>query len=299
MAPTHSSLSVTLHPLALLTLSDLISRSSLNKSSIFGVTLGTQNVRNITMEFAFEVELVPGAGVNLAFLQKRIDQYRQVYPTLEPTGYFLCSTSHSPPLELHNQLSNYLERPPLVVLLHSALPLRFSIFETEVTNTNRFIEVLWNYDTTEAERVTVASLINEGGEEGQVISQLLSSASAIQILQTRIRQFIHFLASPISHCPEYNQINRNLLSLISRLPVTAPTNELSQKERDGEIILFLAQVTKSVQELNEIADKFNTAFAPNQKGKGREIKEMSFGGREGRGAWENATGYMDKMRGLF
>lgn len=54
-----SSLSVQLHPLVLLTISDFITRHTLRKQEgpIVGAIIGQQNGRQITMEHAFECKL--------------------------------------------------------------------------------------------------------------------------------------------------------------------------------------------------------------------------------------------------
>lgn len=61
-----SSLSVQLHPLVLLTISDYITRHSLRSQEgpIIGAIIGQQNGREVTMEHAFECKIAPKAGPN-------------------------------------------------------------------------------------------------------------------------------------------------------------------------------------------------------------------------------------------
>lgn len=56
-----SSLSVQLHPLVLLTISDYVTRHTLRKQEgpIVGAIIGQQNGREVTMEFAFQCKLKP------------------------------------------------------------------------------------------------------------------------------------------------------------------------------------------------------------------------------------------------
>lgn len=61
-----SSLSVQLHPLVLLTISDYITRHSLRSQQgpIIGAIIGQQNGREVTMEHAFECKLTARADVD-------------------------------------------------------------------------------------------------------------------------------------------------------------------------------------------------------------------------------------------
>lgn len=61
-----SSLSVQLHPLALLTISDYVTRHTLRKQEgpIIGAIVGQQNGREVTMEHAFQCKLKTGEPLN-------------------------------------------------------------------------------------------------------------------------------------------------------------------------------------------------------------------------------------------
>lgn len=61
-----SSLSVQLHPLVLLTISDYITRHTLRNQQgpILGAIIGQQNGREVSMEHAFECKLKAGDAVN-------------------------------------------------------------------------------------------------------------------------------------------------------------------------------------------------------------------------------------------
>ena len=60
---SQSGLNINLHPLALLTISDYITRHTLRggKGPIIGALLGTQNGREISIEHAYELKLVDGS----------------------------------------------------------------------------------------------------------------------------------------------------------------------------------------------------------------------------------------------
>ena len=62
--PSTSGLQIALHPLALLSISDYITRHTLrqNTGPIVGALLGTQQGRDIAIEQAYEVKVVEGGG---------------------------------------------------------------------------------------------------------------------------------------------------------------------------------------------------------------------------------------------
>lgn len=82
--PSDSSLSVKLHPLVLLTISDYLVRHSLrfNEGPIVGAIIGQQNGREVTMEHAFECNLKASQSddgkqrvlIDEDFFSKRLEQ---------------------------------------------------------------------------------------------------------------------------------------------------------------------------------------------------------------------------------
>lgn len=78
--PSDTSPQVQLHPLALLTISDYITRHTLRQLNgpIVGAILGQQNGREVTMEVAFECPLKTGQGSGVQlddeWFEKRLEQ---------------------------------------------------------------------------------------------------------------------------------------------------------------------------------------------------------------------------------
>ena len=78
--PSESGLTVSLHPLVLLTVSDQVTRSSVRKQKgpVAGALLGQHRGREITAEYAFPVALVRGSEgrwqFNYDWMETRIQQ---------------------------------------------------------------------------------------------------------------------------------------------------------------------------------------------------------------------------------
>jgi len=80
LKPSDTSLTVSLHPLVLLTVSDQVTRQSVRKQEgpFAGALLGQQRGREITAEHAFPVSLVKSREgqwtFNTVWMEKRIQQ---------------------------------------------------------------------------------------------------------------------------------------------------------------------------------------------------------------------------------
>jgi COP9 signalosome complex subunit 6 len=100
--PSDTPVSVQLHPLVLLTVSDYITRHTLRQQQgpIVGAIFGQQNGRNFTLEHAFECKLSPGddGPLDSAWFTKRLEDYREVHkaPALDLVAMFMSSTADGP-----------------------------------------------------------------------------------------------------------------------------------------------------------------------------------------------------------
>lgn len=84
--PSTSGLQIALHPLALLTISDYITRHTLRNlpGAIVGALLGSQSGREIAIEHAYEVVLVPNdssIAIDKAWFETKL---RLCMPPLPP-----------------------------------------------------------------------------------------------------------------------------------------------------------------------------------------------------------------------
>ncbi|KAL9584594.1 MAG: hypothetical protein Q9212_002028 [Teloschistes hypoglaucus] len=121
-----SGLQIHLHPLVLLTVSDLITRHTLRqrKGPIVGALLGQHNGRDMTLENAFECQVIDGDQGHILlhhdWFQTRLMQYKDVHkePTLELVGWFTATPSTGPEMQhvpIHRQIiQNYNETAVLL-----------------------------------------------------------------------------------------------------------------------------------------------------------------------------------------
>ena len=197
-----SGLQASLHPLVLLTISDHIARHALRnrKTPIVGAILGQQIGRHITLEHAFECDMIPrddgGFQINQSWFADRLQQYKDVHkdPALDLTGWFATSPSsgllpdharYQQQMEVYNESVLFLAFEPTAILkgktVGGKLPLVVyeSVYETITEQKDkdamvidnqgqsgllaRFRELPYNVETGEAEMIGVDFVARGGG----------------------------------------------------------------------------------------------------------------------------------------
>ena len=213
-----SGLTVQLHPLVLLTISDYITRHTLRRQEppIVGALLGRQSGRSVSLEHAFDLQtVVNGEEVNLHddFFKERLQQYKDVHqaPQLDLVGWFTTAPVAGPEaihgalheyiLQNHNETAVLLAfHPSGTIQGNSAgakLPLTIyeSLYESigdsgEAMDTGeqegrlelRFRELPYSIETGEAEMISVDFVARGGGNatavEGTEKKQELQNGDA-------------------------------------------------------------------------------------------------------------------------
>lgn len=101
--PSDTPITVQLHPLVLLTVSDYITRHTLRQQEgpIVGAIFGQQHGRNYTLEHAFECKISNGNNdtpLDGEWFTNRLDQYREVHkaPALDLVAMFMPGSTDGP-----------------------------------------------------------------------------------------------------------------------------------------------------------------------------------------------------------
>lgn len=181
-------LSVQLHPLVLLTISDYITRhaSRQQEGLIVGAIIGQQNGRNFTLEHAFEVKTIEsdgGAKVDAEWFGERMEQYRDVHkePALDLVGVFMLSGLEGPNaahLEVVRHVQQLVGTDSVMLLLFypdmvndlqgGKLPISLYESVTEVQaeggeGETKFRELAFEVETGEAEMISVDYVASGAG----------------------------------------------------------------------------------------------------------------------------------------
>ncbi|KAF8971424.1 COP9 signalosome subunit 6 [Flammula alnicola] len=278
---TTSGLALSLHPLPILNISDHWTRSKLQKNSldpfVLGALLGTQNGRDVEIVNTFELAVVGEDNelVDHEFLVSRRDQYKQVFPSLEFIGWYTITPKPTARhIALHEQFTGYCSTPLLLILQPSlalvsstdvnAQTLPFKAYEPTIELRDRksrsvYIEVPYNVETGEAERIAVDWTARGGGSGTSLESHLQTQRSAVKMLHERILILIKYVTDVIAGTARSDHtILRSLVALLASLPASENKHfreEFDTEYEDVQLTAFLSSLTKSTNILNDLVDK--------------------------------------------
>ncbi|KAJ6574707.1 COP9 signalosome subunit 6 [Mycena capillaripes] len=290
---TTSGLSLSLHPLPILNISEHLTRLKLQTNSnspfVLGALLGTQNGREVEIVNTFELAVEAGGElVDHGFLVSRRDQYKQVFPSLEFIGWYTVAPRPTPRhIALHEQFTGYCSTPLLLILQPSislvassdvnAQTLPFKAFEPTIELRDRksrsvFIEVPYNVETGEAERIAVDWTARGGGSGTSLESHLQTQRAAVKMLHERIMVLVKYVADVVAGQAQKDHATlRSLSALIASLPATENTafrEEFETEYEDVQLTAFLSSLTKSANILNDLVDRHLVVTSGNNERSG-------------------------------
>ncbi|KAF8591963.1 hypothetical protein K439DRAFT_1325671 [Ramaria rubella] len=279
---TTSTLSLSLHPLPILNISEHLTRQKLQKGTnspfVLGALLGTQNGREVEIVNTFELaaDETPGGNggiiVDAGFLVSRTQQYKQVFPSLELIGWYsVAPEPTSLHISLHEQFTDYTATPLLLLLQPptskdaketQGLPLKAYEPTLEIRDRKSrsvYIEAPYVVETGEAERIAV-DWTARGGEGGSsLLSHLQTQRAAVKMLHDRIQVLVSYITSVITGmAPKDHATLRSLSALLASLPAAdqpAFREEFDTEYADVQMTAYLAALTKSTHALNDLVDK--------------------------------------------
>lgn len=281
LPPTHTSgLSLSLHPLPILNISEHLTRLRLQTNSslpfALGALLGTQNGREVEIVNTFELAVgEDGATVDQAFLIDRKEQYKQVFPSLEFIGWYtVASRPTAQHIALHEQFTAYSSTPLLLLLQPStvfaassdltAQTLPIKAYEPTIEIRDRktrsvFIEAPFTVETGEAERIAVDWAAKGGEGDNSLESHLNSQRAAVKMLHDRIMLLAKYVTDVLAdQAVKDHATLRSISALIASLPASEHRDfrdEFDTEYEDVQLTAYLATLTKSASVLNDLVDK--------------------------------------------
>jgi len=304
---TTSTLSLSLHPLPILNISEHLTRLKLQKDTnapfVIGALLGTQTGKDVEIVNTFELAMDDEnpEKVDHAFLVSRKEQYKQVFPSLELIGWYTVTQEPtSRHIALHEEFVAYTANPILLILqpldtvkadgTGLALPLKAYESTVEIrdrSSRNVFVEASFSVETGEAERIAV-DWVAKGGEGGTSLeSHLQTQRAAVKMLHDRIQLLIQYVAGVITgERPTDHTALRSLSALIASLPASDHTEfreEFDKEYDDVQLTAYLAALTKSTNVLNDIVDKHVLVNQQARDDRGPGLRRAGMGGRRGPG----------------
>ncbi|KAH9065945.1 COP9 signalosome subunit 6 [Lactarius vividus] len=303
---TLSSLSLSLHPLPILNISEHLTRRRLQTSTslpfVLGALLGTQNGREVEIVNTFEVAVEPGdSKVDHGSFNVRKEQYKQVFPSLEFIGWYtVASHPTSRHIALHEQFSAYCSTPLLLILQPTDtlgasvtpghLPLKAYEPTIEIRDRSSrsvYIEAPFSVETGEAERIAVDTTAR-GGEGGTSLeSHLQTQRAAVKMLHDRILVLVNYVKAVLSDsAPKDHAAIRSLAALVASLPASDSQGfreEFETEYVDVQLTAYLSTLTKSTSILNDIVDKHNILHSSGKEERPGNFLSSRRRGMHGRG----------------
>ncbi|KAH3756324.1 Mov34/MPN/PAD-1 family protein [Pelomyxa schiedti] len=288
-----SALSVSLHPLVLLTISDHFTRASLTGARrIVGAILGTQKGREVEVYNCFELIAAITdqniTSIDIDFLKKKLDQFKKVYDNYDFLGWYTTGSSPLPSdVEIHKQLLSVNENPLLLMLDTAAaaatttkdLPL--FLYESEVHLVDKqpkmvFAPAQYRISTAEAERIGVdhvAHVSKSGTSGSQLTPHLRGMGGAIKMLNLRVKALLRYIDATIAgSVPVDHDVLRQISSLCHMLPTMDSlqfSTEFMEECNDAMLVTYLAVMTKVAHSMSEVVEKLPVVLPGSQMRGGR------------------------------
>jgi len=296
---TAGSVSVSLHPLVIMNISEHWTRFKVQHScpkKVFGAIIGKQKGRNIEVMNSFELDVTEIDGqmiVDRDYYNLKEEQFKQVFSDMDFLGWY--SSGDFPTkvdADVHKQILDIYESPLFLQLnpgaKNSDIPLTMyeSLYDI-VKGEAKMLFVKLNYSlaTEEAERIGldhVARITSVAGDAESQVSKVsehfLAQHSAIKMLASRVSLVLDYVkAVEAGELPHNHEILREAKALADRLPVvmeaaTAGTSrfdpEFYTQCNDVALMTLMGTIQKSCSDLNGFITKFNVMHNQRQGGGG-------------------------------
>lgn len=300
-----SGLTFKLHPLVIMNISDHYTRIKSQSQTmdvtsseapapppptrIFGCVLGVQKGRTVEIFNSFELLYDESTNsLDRAFLEKKQELYKKVFPTSYILGWYSTgSEAQEADMQIHRALMDINESPIYVLLNpainHTQKDLPVTIYESELHVIDGipqliFVRSGYTIETVEAERISVDHVAHlkpsDGGSAAtQLAAHLTGIHSAIKMLNSRIRVLLNYLQGMEKGDIPYDySLARQVSSLLRRLPAMESSkfqDNFLMEYNDTLLVTYLAMITNCSSTMNELVDKFNTAYERQTRRGGR------------------------------
>jgi len=282
-----TSMDIRIHPLVILHVADHFTREAQqnNKTMVLGALMGEQQGRLVNVVDAFEILYTikdKQILVDTAAFEEDRKLFQEAYKTYECLGWYCTGVKVEPHHALiHKVMQGYNERPFFVLFDPrpdvNARELPLAVYE-EVVHvagdkvSNDFVQTAYKIESEEAERVTAvhcAKVISNVDTGSVVPPHYTGLRGAVETLNTRVKVIHQFLKDVQQGKVEADhKILRQVKGLCNRLPtMNSPDfkNDFLSEYNDAMLVTYLATITRSTTMVNEVVDKFNTAFATNRR----------------------------------
>ncbi|KAK7090209.1 COP9 signalosome complex subunit 6-like [Littorina saxatilis] len=295
-AGTSGSVTISLHPLVIMNVSEHWTRARAQEGKIvqvLGALIGQQKGRNIEVMNSFELvfDVIEGdIVINMEYYQLKEEQFKQVFSDMDFLGWYTTGDVPTPSdIKVHKQIFQINESPIFFMLnpmgKNSDLPV--SIFESVVDLVNGeatvlFVQLDYTLATEEAERIGVDHVARvssgDNSDISMVAEHLTAQHSAIKMLHSRIKLILQYITAVEKGEVEKNHdVLREAYSLCYRLPVLSTLRfkeDYFNQCSDVCLMAYLGAMTKGCNTMNQFVNKFN--LMNDRQSMGRRARGLFF-----------------------
>ncbi|XP_077293940.1 COP9 signalosome subunit 6 isoform X2 [Arctopsyche grandis] len=297
-AGTAGSVSVSLHPLVIMNISEHWTRLRAQEGSpqtVIGAIIGKQKGRNIEVMNSFELVFCVIGGdvlIDRDYYTMKEEQFKQVFSDMDFLGWY--TTGESPTekdIAIHRQICEINESPILLQLNpngKSGDQLPVCLYESVVElvgggETALLLSPLkYTLAAEEAERVGVDHVArvssSDAGESSLVAEHLTAQRSAIRMVAMRVRLVARAVAALRSgELPPNAALLREARALAHRLPLVdnpSFTHHFYNQCNDVGLMTYLGSITKGCNDINQFVNKFNILY--DKQTMGRRMRGLFF-----------------------
>lgn len=295
-AGTSGSVSISLHPLVIMNISEHWTRVKAQEGKpvqVYGALIGKQKGRNIEVMNSFELvtdKVNDAVVVNMDYYTVKEEQFKQVFSEMDFLGWYTTGGNpNTSDINVHKQIIQINESPIFLKLnplaRHADLPV--SMYESVIDLVNGeatmlLVELQYTLATEEAERIGVDHVarvsIADSGEGSTVAEQLVAQHSSIKMLHSRVKLILDYIkAVQAGEIPKNHDILREAYSVCYRLPVLNTSKfkeDFYNQCNDVCLMAYLGTITKGCNTINQFVNKFNVMY--DRQGMGRRMRGLFF-----------------------
>ncbi|EDV25783.1 uncharacterized protein TRIADDRAFT_24388 [Trichoplax adhaerens] len=286
MAPSSvsPSISVLLHPLVVMNISDhfmrFLAQESSEDSQIIGALIGTQKGRTVEISNSYELDCNFNTGkpfLNVDYFKDREEKFRELTDEFMFIGWYTIGSSpNETDLNIHQQFCQIYDSPLLLKLnpnCNYATNLPVAIFETVVDAVDNqakilFLEIPYTLATEDSERIGVDHIAKTSYSEttstSSAADNLLAQYNAIKMLHTRVKLLTDYVKAVRAGKLSYkHEILRDISSMCQRLPIAKSkqfTVESVNQYNDVLLMACLAAITQGCKNSDEFITKANDLY---------------------------------------
>ena len=285
---------------------------------VIGIILGKQCGRTLEIMNTFEAPFaaqdfadpsVTNISINENFARTRAERYTEMFPDLEPLGWYSVKGTSSPDSVsdqptaadlacMSSQIGKLCDNPIMMIMNPSsqaamdAKKVPFFLYQkAPVSHDGQpsaipFVQLDFSPASEASEQIAVSDVhiaVDKDAKTSELTQKMAGPINAVKILRSKL----NFLIAAVKNSPQLRQnkgFMRRLNQIVSSTPITTTETYDSQffgEYSDATALNMLTSVTQSCQQLQALVDDFKVLDQSKNAGTSQSMDDrmdMGFGG---------------------